>query len=211
MARAMHSTRMLRFLCVFLAGIVQMATLVLGVDNPATLEIRVVDGEGAAYTVGSRATRGVTVLVSDESGRPVQGATVSFSLPAAGPGGVFVSGSRTEIATTRADGRAAAWGMQWNRTAGPFEFRITASTGQARAAIVSAQYLTNLPEGTAAASPKARGGTGSHKLLWISLAVAGAAVAGVAGVASVKSATPAAAAPVSPTQIGTPTISLGRP
>jgi len=111
--------------------------------DPAILELRVVEGDGVVYSVGSRATRGVTVQVSDETGRPVSGATVSFTLPQDGPGGAFVSGGRTEIVTTRADGRATVWGMQWNRTPGPFEIRITAAKGQARAGILCASYLND--------------------------------------------------------------------
>ena len=173
------------------------------------LTIRVAEGEGAAYAVGSRATRGLTVLVTDETGRPVEGATVSFTLPAEGPGGVFSTGGRTEIAATRADGRAAVWGMQWNRTAGPFEIRITAVKGQARAGVVSSQSLSNAPlarDAEGGKLPRARGG---HKLLWISLVVAGAAAVGVAGVAARKSGAAAASSMTTPLKIGTPTISLG--
>ena len=54
---------------------------------------------------------------------------------------MFSTGGRTEIAATHADGRAAVWGMQWNRTAGPFEIRITAVKGQARAGVVSSQLF----------------------------------------------------------------------
>ena len=110
-----------------------VAALAYGADNPALLAIRLTEGDGAIYAKGSRATRGLTVLITDETGRPVEGATVSFSLPADGPSGVFSSGTRTEIATTHGDGRAAVWGTQWNRTSGPFEIRITAVKGQARA------------------------------------------------------------------------------
>jgi hypothetical protein len=173
------------------------------------LTIRVAEGEGAVYPTGSRATRGLTVLVTDETGRPVEGATVSFTLPAEGPGGVFSSGARTEIAATHADGRAAVWGMQWNRTAGPFEIRITAVKGQARAGVVSSQSLSNAPEVRAAGAGKARAAHGGHKLLWISLAVAGAAAAGVAGLAARQPSAAAAASSVTPLKIGTPTIGLG--
>ena len=171
------------------------------------LTIRVAEGDGAAYPTdgGSRATRGVTVLVTDETGHPVEGATVSFTLPAEGPGGVFSTGGRTEIAATRADGRAAVWGMQWNRTAGPFEIRITAVKGQARAGVVSSQSLSNAPVAKdAAGAGKVRAARGGHKLLWISLAVAGVAVAGVAGFAARKSSSAAAASSVTPLKIGTP-------
>ena len=182
--------------------------LAWGADAPSVLTIRVAEGDGAAYTIGSRATRGVTVLVTDEAGRPVEGATVSFTLPAEGPGGVFSTGGRTEIAATRADGSAAVWGMQWNRTAGPFEIRITAVKGQARAGVVSSQSLSNAAEVRAAAPGKNHAGRGSRKLLWISLVVMGAAAVGVAGVAA-RNSSSAAASSVTPLKIGTPTISLG--
>jgi hypothetical protein len=184
------------------------AALAYGADAPSILTIRVAEGDGAAYAIGSRATRGLTVLVTDETGRPVEGATVSFTLPAEGPGGVFSTGGRTEIAATRADGRAAVWGMQWNRTAGQFEIRITAVKGQARAGVVSSQSLSNGAEVGAAAPGKSHAGRGSRKLLWISLAVAGIAAAGVAGVAA-RNTSSTAASSVTPLKIGTPTISLG--
>lgn len=191
-------------------AVILAAALAWGADAPSILTIRVAEGDGAAYPTGSRATRGVTVLVTDESGRPVEGATVSFTLPGEGPGGVFSTGGRTEIAATHADGRAAVWGMQWNRTAGPFEIRITAVKGQARAGVVSAQSLSNAPEVRAAAPERTFAPRGGHKLLWISLAIAGVAAAGVAGVAARNSGgTAATASSVTPLKIGTPTISLG--
>jgi len=169
----------------------------------------VVEGGDAVYPIGSHATRGVTVLVSDESGHPVEGATVSFSLPSEGPGGVFSSGVRTEIATTRAEGRAGVWGMRWNRTPGQFELRVTAMKGQARASSSVAQSLSDAPEMKVAA-PR---GSGSHKILWIALAGgAAAAVVGIAGKGSPNTGAPAAiAAGISGPQIGTPTITVGRP
>ena len=179
------------------------AALAWGADAPSILTIRVAEGDGAAYPIGSRATRGVTVLVTDETGRPVEGATGSFTLPAEGPGGVFSSGSRSQIAATRADGRAAVWGMQWNRTAGPFEIRITAVKGQARAGVVSSQSLSNAPAARDTGAGKLHAARGSHKLLWISLVVAGAAAAGVAGIAARKSSA-AAASSVTPLKIGRP-------
>ena len=137
---------------------------------------------------------------------------VGFALPGDGPGGVFASGARTEIVTTRADGRAAVWGMQWNRAVGRFDLRITAGKGPARAAVVSTQYLVGGPEGGVAASAGVRRSAGSHKILLISVAVVGAAVGAVVSVAGGKSAAAAAApASISAPQFGAPTISLSRP
>ena len=177
-------------------------------QDPPILQVHVVEGEAAVYALGSRATRGVTVQVTDESGKPVEAATVSFRLPEDGPTGSFATGSKTEIATTRADGRAGVWGMQWNRSPGTFEIRITAAKGQTRAGTVCSQYLTDSPEVAAASRI---GPARHHKWLWISLAVAGAAGAALAATAQAsKPGTPASASPVG-LQIGAPTINLGHP
>ncbi len=139
---------------------------ILAQQDPAILQIKVVEGESAVYPIGSRATRGITIQVTDESGRPVDNAIVSFRLPEDGASGSFANGTKTDIATTRPDGRASAWGMQWNRTAGMLEVRITAAKGATRAGIVCSQYLTDAPESSA---QKIRGASGSHKWLWIAV------------------------------------------
>src|SRR5208282_3630410 len=118
--------------------------------NPLILRIQVIEGEGVAYPLGGRATRGVTVQVANETGQPIEGATVNFRLPDEGPTGAFSNGTHLEIATTKADGRASAWGMLWNRTEGPFEIHITAVKGQARAGTICAVSLT---KGTADSGP----------------------------------------------------------
>lgn len=176
-------------------------------DNPAILQIRVIEGEGVAYPLGGRATRGVTIQVTDETGKPVEGASVSFRLPEEGPSGTFSSGSRAEIALTKPDGRAAAWGMQWNHTEGSFEIRITAVKGQARAGTVCAVYLSKASVESDSPAPMKLGR--NHKWLWITLAVAGGAGVAVAVAALAgKSSTPIGP-PVTPTSIGTPTIVIG--
>ncbi|MGH9558936.1 MAG: hypothetical protein ACRD30_06810 [Bryobacteraceae bacterium] len=169
-------------------------------QDPAILQVHVVEGEGAVYPAGSRATKGVTLQVTDETGKPVEGATLSFILPETGPTGKFSSGGRTEIATTKADGRASVWGMQWDRTPGAFEIRITAAKGKVRAGIVCSQYLTSRQE-----AARARGG--GHKWLWIAIAVAGAGGAAAAGIAR----KPGASTSAGGVQIGAPSINLGRP
>jgi len=172
------------------------------------IQLRVVEGDGTIYTVGSRATRGLTVQVTDEAGNPVEGASVSFKLPDSGPGGLFSSGLRTEVLTTNAQGKATAWAMQWNRTAGPFEIKITAVKDQTRAGIVSTLYLSE------SVAPKAGGQgtfTSSHHGLtkWVLISAVGAgALAGVA--LSRSSAHPASAAAVTVgLQIGAPSIIIG--
>lgn len=173
-------------------------------NDPVLLQIHIVEGEGLAYAVGSRATKGVTVQVTDETGKAVDGASVAFRLPDTGPTGTFSTGARMQIVTTASDGRAAAWGMQWNGPAGPLDLRITAAKGPIRAGSVCSLYLI-------AAAPAAEHSLiGGHKKLWLLLGAIGAAGAGVAVAASRGSATaattPATVVPV----ISAPTISIGK-
>jgi hypothetical protein len=174
--------------------------------EPIGLNIRIVDGEGQKYALGSRATRGVTVEITDDLGKPVDGVTVTFRLPDQGPSGVFTNGSKTEIATTHADGRVLVWGMQWNRTAGPFELRITAAKGDAHAGTICPLNLG----GAADTQPTKSVSSGhfGHKWLWIALGVGAAAGAGVAVRGAAGSSPPAV---VNTTRIGTPTIAIGPP
>lgn len=48
---------------------------------PAILRIRVLEGEGSIHTAGTRASQAIVILVADEAGRPVEGASVSVRLP----------------------------------------------------------------------------------------------------------------------------------
>ena len=175
------------------------------------VQLKVVEGDGAVYRTGSRATRGLTVLVTDEAGKPLDHAAVSFRLPEEGAGGVFGSGLRTEVVTTGPDGRATVWGMQWNKTAGPVQIRITAVKDQARAGIISTQYLSDalVPqaggEGTFSAPHKGR-----MKWILIAAAVGGGAAAGFMFARSSNAST-GATGPVAGVMIGNPSINVGHP
>ena len=178
-------------------------------SDPATLQIRIVEGEGAVYSIGARATRGITVQVTDETGKPVDRVAVSFRLPDDGPTGAFSSGMRTEIVTTSSDGRASVWGMQWNRVTGPLQVRITAAKGLARAGTVCGLFLSDAAIATEPRSAKALG-LRSHRKIWLGIAIAAGAFAGVAAVTS-RGTPGATAGTVSAPQIGTPTIIIGKP
>ena len=177
--------------------------------DPSVLELHVVQGEGAVYAVGSRATRGVVVEVTDETGKPVEGATVTFQLPDRGPTGEFASGKRTEVVTTGEDGRAEAWGMQWGSEAGSLQMRITAAKSATRGGVVCELHLSEALVTKSSDAPKKVGG--SRKKLWITVALTGAATAAVIGMAGSKP--PAAIAPgtVESVKIGSPSIVIGRP
>lgn len=172
------------------------------------LRIQVLDGEGAVNSAGSKSERPLAVQLTDETGRPLEGVAVSFRMPEEGPGGSFESGMKTEIAITGADGRAAVHGIRWNRIAGPFQIRVTAAKGESRAGAICSQYISDTPIAKSSRS------SGSGKKKWIAIAAiaAGGAAAGmVAGRGGATSQTSAPAAATPTTQIGIPTITIGRP
>jgi hypothetical protein len=180
-------------------------------DASVIVQLRVVEGEGVTYRSGTRATRGVTVLVTDEAGAPVDMASVSFRLPDQGATGAFNSGLRTEVVTTGPDGRASVWGMQWNKTPGTVQIHITAVKEQARAGIVSTQYLSD------SVAPKA-GGEGvftashsGHKWVWVGLLAAGAAGGGAYALLRSRSSTVPPNPAVAGISIAAPSITVGQP
>lgn len=166
-----------------------------------------VEGNGAIHAAGSKDPRGLVVQITDETGQPAEGVAVSFRLPEEGPSGTFARGMKTDVTTTVADGRAAVYGMVWNRLPGPFQIRVTAIKGQIRAGTIVSQYISDAP-----AAKEARVGSNGRRK-WATIAVlvgGGAAAALVAG--SRKSPSAAAAPPAAPPpQIGMPTISIGKP
>jgi hypothetical protein len=183
----------------------------------AILQIQIIEGEGGVHAPGARMVRPLTVEITDETGRPVAHAAVSFHFPDEGPGGVFANGLRTDVATTDERGRASLRGWQLNRNPGRFQVRITAAKEQATAGVVSFQYITGVANDVVAkgVAPKttaaAPGGSHSHaKWLLIVGLVAGGAAAGV--VVSRRGTTPAASAASAPAlSVGTPAITVGKP
>ena len=176
------------------------------------VQLRVVEGDGVTYRTGARATRGITVLVTDEAGRPLDMASVSFRLPDQGASGTFNSGLRTEVVTTGPDGRASVWGMQWNKTPGTVQIRIAAIKEQARAGLISTQFLSDSVAPTAGGEGVFKASHKGHKWLWIA-GIAGLA-AGGAGYAMLRSqgSPPSSSNPaVVGLSIGAPSIIVGHP
>ena len=186
-----------------------MALPCLADGQTAILQIRVVEGEGAVHAAGSRNTLPLIVEVTDETGKPVEHAAVSFHLPDDGPGGTFLNGLSTDVAITDAAGRARVRGLRWNRIPGRFQIRIVASFEQVRAGLVSFQYIEG-PALSASAVPAT--GHGHSKWLVVAALAAGGAAAGILfGHSSGATASTAAAASVPVLTIGPPTITVVKP
>jgi hypothetical protein len=177
----------------------------------AILQIRVIEGEGAVHLPASRSARPITVEITEETGKPVAGAAVSFHLPEEGPGGTFVNGLRTEVVITDGSGHARLQGLVANRIPGRFQIRILASKEQARAGTVTFQYVAE-PKG--GVTVRSTAPSGRRKWMVVAAAVAGGAVAGFVATrgGSAGSGAAVGSAPVPPAlSIGTPAITVGKP
>jgi hypothetical protein len=207
----------------------------LAMAQIAVLQIKVLDGEGLVHPAGAHVAHPLTVEVTDENGRPVAGAAVTFQLPPAGPSGLFSNGLRTDLAISDASGRAAVRSVQMNRTAGAFRIRVTAVKEQARAGVVSSQYIgegknserdapaaalsakTGPPPAAAPAASSgeitrttAKMGSGRHRKWLVLAAVTVGGAAAFLGV-SRASGTHGSTVSSSVVSIGTPAITIGHP
>jgi hypothetical protein len=183
----------------FLAGALVLAFPCAAVAQIAILQIRVLEGDGAVHAAGARSSRPLTVMVTDEVGRPVPGGAVSFLMPDEGPGGTFAGGLRTELAITGGDGRASVRNLRINGIPGRFDIRVTVVKQQVRAGMVVFQYVSDAPGGAGAAARRRK---------WPRFALLAAGVAGggiAAGLLRGSSAEPPALS------VGTPTITVGAP
>jgi len=180
---------------------------VLAAAQSAVLEIRVVEGEGAVQPAGARVRAPWTVLVTDETGRPVAGAAVTFRLPVEGAGGVFSNGLPTEAMRTGPDGRATVREVRWNRSPGPVRIRVVALKDDARAGAVFEQYLVL----TGAESSFRSLGVRRRSRWWKAAAVAGGAAAAAVVVGFARAGSPKSVPQAPPVRIGAPVITIGRP
>jgi len=191
--------------CLFLVALllINFSGLPVWGQTPTSLQIVIVEGEGAINNVKQRVNREPIVQVEDENHKPVAGAAVIFFLPNQGPGGTFANGSTSLTTTTNAQGQAVARGIRFNNQAGAMEIRVAASfAGQTASAIIT---QTNVL-GAAASGGSVGGMSLTTKLLIIGAVVGGAVAAGVI-VANRGSSTTA-----TPTTTITPgTVSVGAP
>jgi hypothetical protein len=96
---------------------------------------------------GGLSANQLTVQVVDGYGMPVARAAVSFRLPEAGPGGVFLNGLSTEVAITDAQGKASVQGFDWRGETGSSFLHVIAAYGNLRAgAMVEVQLSRRVAE-----------------------------------------------------------------
>jgi hypothetical protein len=171
---------------------------------PHRLNLVIVEGDGAINNIKQRTSRETIVQVEDENHKPVAGAVVAFLLPDNGPGGTFVTGSKSATVVTDSSGRAVMPRMQLNPNSGRFEIRVHASSQGLEATATIAQSTAVAAGGVA---------TGTIIGIVAGVAAAGAVAAVVASRGGNKSSTPTPAPPSVPSgTIGTGTgIIIGPP
>lgn len=94
--------------------------------RPGSLRIYVLQGEGAVNNISSRIATSPLVEVRDANDFPVAGATVTFELPASGPGAVFEGGKLEYSNVSDGRGQASAMAMAPNQIEGKFAIKVTA-------------------------------------------------------------------------------------
>jgi hypothetical protein len=109
---------------------------------PGRMKIEVLTQLPLTEPAGALSANSLEVRITDEWGMPVRGATVSFRLPEAGPGGVFLNGLSSEIAITDERGEAAVKGFDWRPEAGVTFVHVIAAYGSVRAGGMAEVQLT---------------------------------------------------------------------
>src|SRR5260221_3573265 len=74
-------------------------------ESPRLLKLVVVDGLNESFAAGKMAYRGFVVRVTNEVGRPVPDAQVTFQLPEQAPTGAFPCGKQTETSRSAKAGQ----------------------------------------------------------------------------------------------------------
>lgn len=149
---------------------------------PSSLNVVVLQGEGAVTRVQQRVTPEPRIRVQDENEKPVAGAAVVFTLPTEGATGEFGNRSKTLIVTTDKSGEAVARGLRMNEIAGRTSIHVTASyKGLSALTLISEQSI--LPPGVTAGAVAKHG----HGALIAILVIVAAAAAGGAVYATQRS------------------------
>ncbi|MDZ7637572.1 MAG: carboxypeptidase-like regulatory domain-containing protein [Bryobacterales bacterium] len=166
------------FLCAAMLATPNAAWAQSGASQSAvTLNIVIVEGDGAVNNIRQRVAREPIVRVEDENRKPIAGATVVFMLPGDGASGSFPGSQNMITVQTNQNGEAVARGLRPNNVAGDFSIRVTASFSGATATAVINQ--TNALAGAAAAGAGGAAAAGiSAKVLAIIGVAAAVAVGG---------------------------------
>jgi len=143
---------------------------------PGLPAIQIVEGDGAINSIRLHRAHEPIVRVVGPDGEPVEGAAVTFLLPATGPSGTFVESGLSLTVPTDCRGIAVGRGLRPNAVPGQFRIRVNTSWRGSPAA--GSLVQTN-------AEPVVH--SGHTKKIAIIAVIAAAAVGGAAAAAGGKS------------------------
>ena len=188
--------------------------------SAASLRLQATEGNGMVVAPNVGSSRKITVLVQDDAGHPLGGATVRFRLPAEGPSGHFASGLSSETAVTPANGRATVMGILWNNQPGRLLLAVSAALdGETAELEIPVEIGLRAASETVPRNTVSPPSSGIRKKWLILAATVGGAVALGLGASALHGAS-SPAAPVAqppvviasvPPVVGTPIIGIGTP
>jgi len=104
----------------------------------APLSVNILEGNNAVNSIPLLRSVAVVVEIRDVNDFPVEGAAITFTLPAQGPGGVFAMGGKTF--STRSDARGQAISeLIAPAGAGKFQIAVAAAAGDRKGSAVVTQ------------------------------------------------------------------------
>ena len=167
----------MRTLCLVLAGcfVLPCSPAAFAQEPPHTLNLVIIEGDGAINNIRQRTAREPIVQVEDENHKPVAGAAVLFLLPEHGAGGTFADGSHSLTVATNAQGRATAHGIHLNNVKGQFQIQVTATLNGLTATTTITQSIA---AGTAAGGAGTAAAAGISAKVVVLIVIAAAAAAG---------------------------------
>jgi hypothetical protein len=165
----------------------------LGAQSTAGLTIQIVKGNGVQNVTSSLAAQMTVRVATLRSNRALSGATVIFTAPSSGPGGIFLNGTNSVIVFTDHDGIAVAPQYRANSLTGTYQLQV-------RAAYMGDVATASIRQENIAAKKS------SHKMIMIT-AIAGGAAAVALAAKGGSSSQPSSTSSGS-TSSGTPTISF---
>jgi len=178
----------------------QVGFLPLFAQTPGFLQLTAIEGESALNDVKHKVGHPPSVRVTDEAGKLIPGAEVTFTLPTLGPGAIFPNGSASATVTADNVGVAHCPPYKPNIEEGRFNIMVTGKFGPRTGSVVISQ------SNTSAVSQDSHG----HTKVWVIVAVvAGGAIGGVVA-ATHHGGTPAPAPPT-PTTLSVGGITVGGP
>jgi len=194
----MISQSWMRRLCAIALSCLVLFESAIAAQSDLGLRLLIIQGNGAENVVEQIPPAPLTVRVVDRNNRPVAGASVLFTAPAAGPSGDFPNGTNTITRFTDEDGITIAEQFHPNSVEGDYLIlvRATYMDQSVSAAIRQTNVRPKKPLG--------------KKLVFLALAgaAAGAAFAAKKGGGSSQSQTPGGT-PTPSVPGTTPTITFG--